>query len=357
MRRALVGTCLVLLLLAPPAAADEVLVDGIAAQVGTEIVLVSEVMQLVADQEPRMRAAGAQDADIAAVRAEALETVIEWRLIEQMVANAELFATDAEIDTTIDAIARENNLSIAKLKRDLASQGMTWEGYRAEIKRELERRKVLNAVVAARVQVEEEEVEQLYQDRFADQPDTGTTVHLRQILVPGGEDAALTVEDACRLVRMAREKVAGGDSFQELAARMSAVAPQQGGDLGWLHIDTVAGYLRELIAPLQPGDLSPVQELPIGCTLVQLVDRKEWRPVSFEEAKASLQSEIFERKMMEEYRDWMDEMRDQTFIERRGYFADAAKFERSSSPGGEFEAGMSDISVLGNGAAGDESTQ
>ena len=59
------------------AAADEILVDGIAAQVGTEIVLVSEVMQLVADQARAMRSQGASEADIASVRSGALEAVIE----------------------------------------------------------------------------------------------------------------------------------------------------------------------------------------------------------------------------------------------------------------------------------------
>jgi hypothetical protein len=46
LRRALI-TCFLLSLLAPGSRADEMLVDGIAAQVGTQIVLVSEVMELV----------------------------------------------------------------------------------------------------------------------------------------------------------------------------------------------------------------------------------------------------------------------------------------------------------------------
>lgn len=352
------ASCLIALLLLPwSATADEVLVDGIAAQVGTHIVLVSEVMQLVADQERRMRAAGAPEQEIVKARAEALETMIEWRLIEQVVENAELYATDAEIDTTIDAISRENNISLAQLKRDLAAQQMTWEGYRKEIKRELERRKVLNAVVATGVKVEENEVQELYESRFKDQPEAGTTVHLRQILVPGGEDTGVSLAQSCGLVERAREQLANGASFQEVAARYSAVAPERGGDLGWLHVDSVAGYLRELIAPLEPGGLSRTQELPIGCTLVQLVERKEWRPVGFEEAKAKLTAEIFERKMMDEYRSWMEKMREQTFIERRGYFADAARFKREARPAGQFESGISDYNVLVDRAAEGESTQ
>ena len=54
-RRALLGL-LFAVLLAAPGRTDEMLVDGIAAQVGNDIVLVSEVMQIVAPQRGRMRA-------------------------------------------------------------------------------------------------------------------------------------------------------------------------------------------------------------------------------------------------------------------------------------------------------------
>ena len=52
-------------LLACPALADEVLVDGIAAQVGTDIVLVSEVLRIVEPSEREMRKQGQPENQIA----------------------------------------------------------------------------------------------------------------------------------------------------------------------------------------------------------------------------------------------------------------------------------------------------
>ena len=71
----------------------------------------------------------------------------------------------------------------------------------------------------------------------------------------------------------------------------------------------------------------------------------------FEEATPALQSEIFNRKLSDEYRDWMEELRDQTFIERRGYFADAARFGKQSfgeteGQTSEFESGLEGYNVL-----------
>lgn len=347
-----------MLLRPTPLHADELLVDGIAAQVGTDIVLVSEVMELVAPQERAMRSQSAPPQVIARARADALETVIEWRLIEQVVQRTELFATDAEVDTTIETIANENSLSLAQLKRNVVTQGMLWDAYRAEIKRELERRKILNAVIAAKIVIDDAEVEGLFEQRFADQPDTGTTVQLRQLLAVGGEaGSGATVKEACDLVHEARAKIKTGRDFAEYATRYSAVAPETGGDLGWMHHSELSAYMRDLIEPLQPGGLSAVHELPIGCTVVQLVDRQEFRPATYPEVEQALRGELYEEKLMVEYRDWIEDLRSHTFIERRGYFADAAQFVKDAPAGNEFQTGLGTGSVLRLDAAEAENTQ
>jgi len=67
--------------------------------------------------------------------------------------------------------------------------------------------------------------------------------------------------------------------------------------------------------------VSPVIELPFGCTILRMVERREYEPVTFEAAKPSLEEEVHQRKVMEKYREWMEDLRKRTFIERRGYFA------------------------------------
>jgi len=350
MRRALTAPLTLALLVLPAwlgaAAADEILVDGIAAQVGTDIVLVSEVMQLVAEQERHIRSRGATEADVARVRSQALEAMIEQHLIERVVRDADLKATDAEVDATIEAIARENDLSMTQLQRSVTSQNMDWEKYRGEIRRELERRKAVNAIVGSTITVDDDEIEALYHDRHADQPDEGTEVHLRQILVPANEERGVSLPEACRLAHRARSRVTSGEPFAEVAAKYSAIAVQHGGDLGWVHLGSVADWMLELIAPLEPGQLSGVLELPVACTFVQLVERKQWNPVTLEETRVQLQQELFERKLMVEYRDWIEQLRARTFIERRGYFAEAARFTKQNGTN-DFEAGLSGHSMLG----------
>jgi peptidyl-prolyl cis-trans isomerase SurA len=314
----------VVVALAAHARADEMLADGIAAQVGNDIVLVSEVMQRVGPLEARMREADAPAIEIAKLRAAGLEKLIEARLIEQTVRRAELYASDEEIDQTIDAIARDNGITRERLEQSVVAQGLTFEQYRGEIKDEIERRKVIGAMVASKVNVEEHEVRALYDERFSDQPAEGVTIHLRQILVTFGGVVTRDKEAACTPVRQAGDRIRGGEAFQKVAAEISEVAPAQGGDIGWLHTDSLASWMSEVVGQLEDGETSGMIELPFGCSLLKLVERREFQPLSYEEAKDRLQMEIYERHVDREFRSWLEEMRKQTFIERKGHFADAA---------------------------------
>ena len=91
------------------------------------------------------------------------------------------------------------------------------------------------------------------------------------------------------------------------------------------------------MARLKDGETSDVIELPFGCSLLKLVERREFEPISYEDAKERLRIEVYEQHIEKEFRKWMEELRAQTFIERKGYFADAAMLGSRSGFAGEGE--------------------
>ena len=161
------------LFVAGPALAAEHLIDGIAAQVGTDVVLVSEVTTVTAPMEAQIRAAGGGASDISMVRADLLERLIERRLVEQVVRRMELDASDAEVDQAIAGIAAENKLTLDQLRESLESHDVDWESYREKIRGEIQRSKILNGMVRSKVKVEESDVRTLYDRRFSNQRSGG----------------------------------------------------------------------------------------------------------------------------------------------------------------------------------------
>ena len=296
-------------------------IEGIAAQVGNEIVLISEVMELSGPVEERMRRAGAPAGEIAMVRKDALERLIETRLLSSVVERLELGADREEIDAAIAAIAEDNGLTVERLLASVASHGLSVDEYRAKIQGEIERSKVVNAMVRSRVQVSEEEVQALFDEQFANQKSGGEEVYLRHILVMGDGPKASSNAAACVIVREARARIESGEAeFTEVAQGVSDMNPERGGDLGWIHRDDLASWMSKTVQTLEPGQLSPVVEMPFGCNLLQLVDRREFKAVDYEQAKPQLQNVIFQRKTEAEYAKWLDVLRNQTYIERKAGF-------------------------------------
>jgi parvulin-like peptidyl-prolyl isomerase len=316
------------LLAASLAAADEILVDGIAAQVGDDVVLFSEVIAMVAEGEKQMRAAGVAEDQIAKLRAQGLERMIEDKLIRNEVKRMELYASDDEIDETIAMIAGDNGLTPEELEKSVRTKNMDFEDYREQIKEKIEYQRVIQVALVSKIEVEETAIRRLYDQRFKDQPAGGDQVHLRQILVPVGPDKDANA--ACAEVSAAAERIAAGETFEVVASEVSVAAPTQGGDIGWLHASSLAAWMAKLVAELEPGEVSPVNQQPFGCTLLKLVERKAFKRVSYETAKPQLYREIQQMMMESEFVVWMEQLREHTYIQRYGYFADAAKLDATA---------------------------
>ena len=306
------------------AGAAEELVDGIAAQVGSQIVLISDVLEMTAPMEAQINSSGGTAADVRRVRIEGLERMIEWRLIEQIVRQAELYAGEEEIDRAIEAIGRENNLTPERLRESVEAAGIPYAEYRGQLKREIERSKVVGMMVSSKVEIAESEVRALYQERFSDQPEGGDQIHLRQLLILYGGDTGRTQAEACAAVESARARVVAGEPFQNVAREENAIEAARGGDIGWVHSSSLAGWMTKIADELQPGELSEIVTLPFGCSLLEVVERRAYEFITFEKAQPRLVQELSGAREAELYQEWMKQLRKNTFIERRGQFANVA---------------------------------
>ena len=311
---------------------SEELVDGIAAQVGSDVVLVSEVRRLAAPVEVRMRDAGAPESEILSVRAQALERLIESRIIEGMVERAQLSASESEVNTAVAAIASENGLTLEQLSASIASHGLSLDDYRAKIKKEIERNRLLGSIIRSRVQVEDSDVEALYRRRYANQRTSGSEIHLRHLLVAAGGAAGPDQAAACVIVEEARQQiVSGATNFEEAARRLSDANREQGGDLGWVHLDELASWMTPAVLHLAPGEVSEVVPMYFGCNLLMVVARREVAAVTLEQARPELEQIVFSQKMDEEYVSLIEELRGTIYIERKGIYAEATRLEDRSA--------------------------
>jgi peptidyl-prolyl cis-trans isomerase SurA len=303
-----------------PAADTSTLVDGIAAQVGSDIVLVSEVRELASPTIARAKAAGASDRDLRMIEAQALERLIEKALLRLVVKRAELQASDTEVDGTIAEIASENGITPEQLRASVEAQGLTYAAYRERIKGEIEHSKVVNGVIGSRVEIAPEEVQEIYQREFASRPQSGEEFHVRAFVVSPQGASEKTV--GCDRVRQAHERVAAGEDLLEVANGVATMDPE----LGWVHESQLAPWMEAALRPLASGQLSEVRDESFGCAFVQLVERREVKPVAFEDAERAIMNKLYQDRMESEYAKFIEEIRSHTYIERKGTVASIEEF-------------------------------
>jgi parvulin-like peptidyl-prolyl isomerase len=226
---------------------DAVLLEGIAAQVGSEIVLVSEVRELAAPAVARAKQAGASERDLRMIEAQALERLIEKALLRIVVKRAELQATDEEIDGTIAEIASDNGITPEQLKASVEAQGLPYAAYRERIRGEIEHSKVIQGVIGSRIEIDPKEVEEAYRGEYAGRPTSGEEFRARSFVIapPSPKEKA----EACERVRAARARVAAGEDLLEVASGAATMDPE----LGWVHESQLAPWLEAAVRPGERG--------------------------------------------------------------------------------------------------------
>jgi peptidyl-prolyl cis-trans isomerase SurA len=318
-----------LLVVALPAAAER-LVDGIAAQVGNDVVLISDVREVAAPTEARARAQGATDDDIRQLYFEVLEQMIERALIRQVVARAEIGATDADVDQAIAGIARENKLTPEKLRESVESQGMPYALYRERIRGEIEHARVINDLVASRTRVEDKELREIYDAEIAKQPQGGEEFLLRVLVVTPQGDLPEVRQAACAQIEEARARVAAGEDFETAASELRAANPESNASKAWVHETDLATWMSATVRTMPVGAVSERIEAGFGCGIVQLVEKRAFVPLTFDQAKERLHRKVFDERLAVEYKKLVERLRAQTYIERKGVFGEQGIRRRSA---------------------------
>ena len=141
-----------------------------------------------------------------------------------------------------------------------------------------------------------------------------TQTHARHILIRPNE--IITEDEAMRRLRDIRRRVetSTGD-FGELARQYSVDGSAgRGGDLGWIYPgDTVPEFERAMNA-LAPGQVSEPVRTPFGIHLIQVLERRT-DAASPDRVRQVARQALRERRIEENYQDWLRQLRDRTYVE------------------------------------------
>jgi peptidyl-prolyl cis-trans isomerase SurA len=303
---AILGLCWVV-----PAQAGEV-IDRIVAIVNSDLILLSELdtaVELAAADRLRGLAGAARERATESLRKEALDFLVDDKLVEQAMDRADIVIEARELEGAIADVARTNRMTMEQLETQLQRQGMDMPQYREEMKKQLRRYKFMNLHIRGRVDVTEDQARSYHKQMTADvAPDPAW--HLRRVLLTQeGTDAAAEVAVTARANAIIAD-VAAGKDFGEIAKEVSddASTRDKGGDAGVIRAADLSPAWADALHAATVGEVVKM-EAPGGVWLLQIMETANAAAKPFEEVKGEINRILYEEAMEAEMKDWAEEQR------------------------------------------------
>lgn len=304
---------------APKIISSGKVVNSIAAIVNDEIITLSEVNRVA---QPMIREAETKsvldDAARSQIRRMALEQLVEKKLVDQKIRELNIKVSDEEVRQAIEDVKRQNNMTSQEvLVAALASQGLTFDQYRAQLQEQIEKLKLVSMEVRSKIQVNESEMREYYESHRAKYSEDDT-FRARHIFIRTNEKAPPDeIKRSMTTALMVLAEAKSGKDFAELARTYSEdpSARKDGGNLGTFKKGDMMPELEGAIMAMKPGDVSELVYTPSGFHIVKLEERITGKMKPFENVKNEIEEAVYRKKSEDRFSQWAKELRSKSSIE------------------------------------------
>ncbi len=264
--------------------AVETKVDAVAAIVNNSVVLETEVRDMVARVKKNAAKQGQTLPSDSALQVQALERLIMNSLQLQVAKRMGLQITDAQLDQTIENIAREQKVSVEQFRAQVVREEGSYELFRERLREEITTGEVLRANVQRRIYVSPQEIDTLTK-MMEQQGASNEQYNIGHILLAlPGQPTAEQIKDAESKATKVMELLRGGSDFKKIAiASSSAETALEGGDMGWMNINEMPTLFADQVRGKKKKDLIGPLRSGAGFHILTIFDIKGANVVEFEE--------------------------------------------------------------------------
>jgi peptidyl-prolyl cis-trans isomerase SurA len=252
--------------------------DYIVAVVNSELVTAAEVEQRIERVRAANAARGAAPPPVTEqMRQQALDSLIEERVLLTFARESGVRVDDAEIDRAVQSIAAQNKLTMAQLRERVAADGMDFPRFRANLRDQILLERVREREVGQRTRVSDAEIDKYLAERNALNA-RDSELNIAQILIPVPEGASpelLAQRQA--LAEAALARVRSGEDFATVARELSEDGNRaRGGEIGLRPASRLPDAFVEQVRSLRPGEVSPtVLRSGAGLHVLKLIERRD----------------------------------------------------------------------------------
>jgi peptidyl-prolyl cis-trans isomerase C len=230
-----------------------------------------------------------------------LDQMIGYMLLQQEARARKVDVPEADVEARIGEIKKQFP-SEDLFMQALLERKMTLEQMRTEARDDMAIGKLIEAEIAPRIAVKQEQVEDFYAknpDQFKEQE----SVRASHILIgfPENADAAAKGQARAKAEQVLKDVKAGKD-FAALAKQHSEDpgSAVNGGDLGFFQQGQMVGPFNDVAFRLQPGAVSDLVETQFGYHIIKVAEKRPGRAIPLDEVRPRLEAFLQNRNREEQ---------------------------------------------------------
>ncbi len=246
--------------------------DGIAAVVDKQVITDYDLALRVRAAAAQLSARG-ETMPAKELRTEVLNDMINQLALAQFAHDSGIEVGDDTLNMALKQTAENYKLDVAELRRQVESQGMSWDQYKDQLRREILIARLRQRDVASRVKVSDQEVDDYLARQARQQQAPQGKLTLAQIFIPlPSHPSAAQVASARARIDAALALLRQGHAFAEVARLDSEGAEaRDGGLLGSRDASQWPDLFVSAVRGLRPGQVSDVIRSSAGFHILQLV--------------------------------------------------------------------------------------
>ena len=261
--------------------------DEVIAIVNEEVILASDVKALTSSVEKRATKAGQTLPSQKILTQQALDKLIIDSLQLQMAKKMGMRISNAQLDDTLNNIAKGNNQTVEQLRKSILADGGNFNDYKEELRIQLLTNEVQRMQMRRRITISDQDVDNLLAI-INEQGQKNLQYRVSHIMlrVPNEADSA-TMEALQTKITDIQTQLNAGEVFSSLALAVSA-GPKalDGGDWGWMNINEMPTLFAEAVTNAKKGDIIGPIRSGAGLHIIKITDMRGVETVMTKEVNA-----------------------------------------------------------------------
>lgn len=253
--------------------AEAVLLDRVVAVVNQDVVTLREYQAEIDTIRSKIAAQGAGMPPEQLIEKQALRRAILLKLQLNEAKKLGMEVDDAMLTTAINNIAERNQLTLEEMQQMMAEEGVDFAVYREQLRQKIILSRLHQREVVDRIQISEAQIDN-YLTKADAKPGGKTAVQLSHILLATPESASSdTIEAQGRRAQQLKDQLDAGGDFRSAAINNSdGRQALEGGDLGWLEIDSAPSIFLDVLTNMERGDIAGPIQSSSGFHIIKLED-------------------------------------------------------------------------------------